>query len=103
MSKISLSVVKFSDFMAVARCLRPITGQSIAKIREAVEDGSPLFQQELFYNDHDEVADRLRRILASFEESSITFEVFEDERLISATVLRNILTAHDQIRQSDHL
>jgi len=103
MSKISLRVAKSSDFMAVVRCLRPITGQSIANVREAIDGGSPLFQQTLFFNDHDEVADRLRRILASFEESSIAFEIFEDEHLISATVLRNILDAHDQRAQSDHL
>jgi len=89
--------------MAVVRCLRPVTGQSIAEIRKAIDEGSPLFQQELFFNNHDEIADRLRRILANFDDAAVACDVYEDEHQISATVLRNILDARDQRAQSDHI
>jgi hypothetical protein len=96
MSEISLHVSQSSDAMAVVRCLRPLIGQSIAEIREAVGNGSPLLKHELFLNDHNEIAEQLRHVVTALEQSDISFEVYEDEHLISADILRNILDAYDR-------
>jgi hypothetical protein len=87
--------------------IRRVTNLDLSEIRQSVSSGEPLVEFPLFYNDHDEVSQKLRNLVSIFTSNSIEasfFELEEDEELnldnrdlteISSTTLLNILEAHD--------
>jgi hypothetical protein len=87
--------------------IRRATDLSLAEIRQSINSGQPFAEFLLFYNDHDEVSQRLRSLVSILTSNSIAasfFELEEDEELnldnrdlteISSTTLLNILEAHD--------
>jgi hypothetical protein len=87
--------------------IRRTTDLSLAEIRQSISSGQPFAEFPLFYNDHDEVAQKLRSLVSVLTSNSVTasfFELEEDEELtsdnrdlteISSTTLLNILEAHD--------
>ncbi len=87
--------------------IRRTTDLSLAKIRQSIGSGQPFAEFPLFYNDHDEVSQKLRSLVSILTSNSVAasfFELEEDEELnsdnrnsteISSTTLLNILEAHD--------
>jgi hypothetical protein len=87
--------------------IRRATDLSLAEIRQSIGSGQPFAEFPLFYNDHDEVSQKLRSLILILTSNSVTasfFELEEDEELnsdnrdlteISSTTLLNILETHD--------
>jgi hypothetical protein len=113
MSKIVVvarSVPKDRRFDAIAR-IREITGKAISEISRCLNSGEALVVEELFMNDHDEVAARLRRLVRELPALDVRFalsevstdydggELPEGDDEISIEVLENILHAHEEIRR----
>jgi hypothetical protein len=106
MSKIAVTIDS-AVFNNVLMDLKRETNLSLAEIRQSIGSGQPLAKFSLFYNDHDEVSQKLRSLVSIFTSNSVAasfFELEEDEELnldnrdlteISSTTLLNILEAHD--------
>jgi hypothetical protein len=106
MSKISISLNSEVPNAALMHIKR-ITSLGLNEIRQNVGTGQPFFNALLFYNDHDDVAQKIRDLISTFNSNSVEasfFELEEDEELnqsnrdiseISSDTLLNILEAHD--------
>jgi hypothetical protein len=98
MSVISIYVDGEEPIAKVVAVLRPITGASIRDIRTAVAASTPVYQRELFLNDHVEVADQLKRLLKTTQREGIDIWITEFEDEISEETLLGILAAADTFR-----
>ena len=96
MSIISVRVNQPANISRVVRAVRPITGESMAAIKAAVERGAPIFQRELFLNDFAEVAESLRQLVRELRliGASVTIREWDDE--ITEDVLLNILQGSER-------
>ena len=103
MSKIAVLVAENQVPNALLMTLKRETGLGVSDIRQCIQQGTVIYQPELFMNDHVEIAERLRRILLAAEEHEVGLTLYElqpDEELESAPLdlclistenLRNIL------------
>jgi hypothetical protein len=102
-----------SDRRAVAFArIRRITGKAISEISRNLRLGEPLVVENLFLNDHDEVAERLRMLLRELPTIGVRLTLFElptgqdvDEmppshEEIQIEILENILNAHDDRKKA---
>jgi hypothetical protein len=83
------------------------TANSLTELRQAISSGKPFAEFLLFYNNHNEVEQKLRNLISIFNVNSVEakfFELEEDEELdlnnrdlteISSDTLLNILEAHN--------
>jgi hypothetical protein len=97
-SVITVEVDRSTDLPSVVRVLRPITGLSIAAIRQAFEAGAPIFERELYLNDFAEVADSLRSLVRGLGEIDVPFVIRENGHEITTEVLSNILEGSEEYR-----
>ena len=91
MSLISVRVNQPADLLRVLRVIRPLTGESMAAIKAAVESGAPVFERELFRNDFAEVAGTLRRLVRELRLAGASVTIREGDDEITEEVLLNIL------------
>ena len=88
--------------------LQRITGRGIAEIRNAITQGEPIFEREIFDSDYEEHAAMIRGIVRHLQEASLPSKIYEipegetmescsfvDECQISIEVLNNILDQAD--------
>jgi hypothetical protein len=93
----------------VMRAIRKITALGISEAKQRIESGQPLVEYALFYNDHDEIAGRLRELMTELPRHGVKlrlFELKEEEEFesmpnaskyeISSDDLENILLTHER-------
>jgi hypothetical protein len=93
----------------VMRAIRKITGLGISEAKRRIESGRPLVEYALFYNDHDEIAGRLRELMTELPRNGAMlrlFELKEEEEFesmpnaskyeISSDDLENVLLMHER-------
>jgi hypothetical protein len=97
-SVITVVVDASADIPTAVRTIRPITGWGVTAIRHAVENGTPVFERELFGNDFAEVAGTLRSLVAGLREVDVPFVIREDGHPITPAVLNNILQGAGRYR-----
>lgn len=108
MSKIAVRVGLTGVAVGLIARLRPITGLAIAELRRRIGSADALADYTLFGNDHDEVATRLRVLVAALKSLGAPFSLYElddNESLkdgdqarceIDDVTLENILRAHSE-------
>jgi hypothetical protein len=74
-----------------------IVGGSIGELKSAMENGTPIFDEEIFTNTYEEHSSILRKILNEIEKLKLTHTIFEGEDEISRDILLNILDTSDEI------
>jgi len=108
-SKIVVKVENVTRLVDVMPAIRKITGLGISEAKQRIESGQPLVEYALFYNDHDEIADRLRELMTELPRHGAKlrlFELKEEEEFesmpnaskyeISSDNLENILLMHER-------
>ena len=88
--------------------LQRITGRGIAEIRNAIIQGEPIFEREIFDSDYEEHAAVIRGIVRQLQDASLPSRIYElpegetmescsfvDQCQISTEVLGNILDQAD--------
>ena len=109
MPKIVVKVENVTRLADVMPTIRKITGLGISEAKQRIESGRPLIEFLLYYNDHDEIARRLRELLTAIPQLGARlrlFELDEGEEFgalpnasayeISSGVLKNILLRHER-------
>jgi hypothetical protein len=109
MSKIVVKVENVTRLVDIMPAIRKITGLGISEVRQCIESGQPLVEFLLYYNDHDEIARRLRGLMTALPQLGARlrlFEIDEGEEFgalpnasayeISSDVLKNILLLHER-------
>jgi hypothetical protein len=109
MSKIVVKVENVTRLVDVMPAIRKITGLGISEAKQRIESGRPLVEYALFYNDHDEIAGRLRELMSELPRHGAKLRLFdlkEDEEFestpnaskyeISSDTLENILLRHEE-------
>jgi len=100
------NVTRLLDIMAT---IRKITGLGISEAKQRIESGQPLVEFHLYYNDHDEIARRLRELMTAIPQLGARlrlFELDEGEEFealpnasayeISSDALKNIPLLHER-------
>jgi hypothetical protein len=77
MSRITFFVENIPPRAEALYHVRQATGQSYAEIQRRIGSGLPLFECVLFMNDHEEVAAKLRALVATLSEVGADFRIFE--------------------------
>ncbi|WP_052737512.1 hypothetical protein [Grimontia sp. AD028] len=69
MSKVSISVANSIDSLEAAKFLYKLLGMSLSTVKASLNNGNngAFFSGELFLNDHNEIADKIRKIISFFE------------------------------------
>jgi hypothetical protein len=110
MSKIAITAKGVTDRPRFISRVRSATEMSLEDIVSRLEKQEPLVEYILFNNDHDEIARRLRALLAVEDQGEGELRIFElmpdeqfseaplDQTEISASTLKNILDSHDNQR-----
>jgi hypothetical protein len=87
------------------RLMRGITGLGVGEILTRMKEKRPILEYPLSYNDHEEVAGRLRHLLSSLPRLGVSFRLFELHEdaafALSPQGLRNILETHEEIARQD--
>jgi len=109
MSKIVVKVENVTRLRDLMPAIRKITGLGISEAKQRIESGQPLVEFLLYYNDHDEIALRLRGLMTALPQHGARlrfFELDEGEEFealpkastyeISADDLKNILLRHER-------
>src|SRR5262245_30372938 len=109
MSKIVVKVEGVTRLGDVMPAIRKITGLGISDVKQRIESGRPLIEYALFYNDHDEIARRLRELMTELPQHGAGLRLLEldegeeFEALPNASVyeissddLENILSLHER-------
>src|SRR5262245_14292978 len=109
MSKIVVKVENVTRLADVIPSIRKITGLGISDAKQRIESGRHLVEYALFYNDHDEIAGRLRELMTEIPRHGAKlrlFELKEEEEFesmpnaskyeISSEDLENILLMHER-------
>jgi hypothetical protein len=109
MSKIVVKVENVTRLGDVMPAIRKITGLGISDAKQRIESGRPLVEYALFYNDHDEIAQRLRELMTELPKAGVKLRLFEldegeefesmpnaSKYEISSDVLENILLRHER-------
>jgi len=109
MSKIVVKVENVARLGDVMPAIRKITGLGISDAKQRIESGRPLVEYALFYNDHDEIARRLRELMTELPQVGAKlrlYEIDEGEEFesmpnpsayeISSDVMENILLLHER-------
>ncbi len=109
MSKIVVKVENVTRLGDVMPAIRKITGLGISDAKQRIESGRPLVEYLLFYNDHDEIAQRLRELMTVLPRSGVRLRLFEldegeefesmpnaSKYEISSDTLENILLTHER-------
>src|SRR5215467_2749356 len=109
MPKIVVKVEKVTRLADIMPAIRKITGLGISEAKQRIESGRPIVEFLLYYNDHDEIARRLRELMIAIPQLGARLRLFElDEREefealpnasayeISSDVLKNILLLHER-------
>jgi hypothetical protein len=109
MSKIVVKVENVPRLADIMPAIRKITGLGISDAKRRIESGRPLIEYALFYNDHDEIAGRLRQLMTELPRHGAKlrlFELKEEEEFeslpnaskyeISSDGLENILLRHEE-------
>jgi len=109
MSKIVVKVENMTRLGDVMPAIRKITGLGISDAKQRIESGRPLVEYTLFYNDHDEIAQRLRELMTELPQVGAKLRLFELEEgeefesipdasayEISSDDLENILALHER-------
>ena len=109
MSKIVVTVERVENRSEFLTHVRAITGVGLADISNRIGTGLPLVEYVLFLNNHEDVAQRLRSLVALETIAQLKiFELMPDENFagcpreqceISTSVLLNILDAHEMQRR----
>ncbi|REC61462.1 hypothetical protein DRF65_16120 [Chryseobacterium pennae] len=116
MSKIAIIINNDSVSANTLFELKKVTGESVDAIRKNISDHKPIVEGLLFYNDHDEVSEKLFKVVRDLAKNDITYSIFEleeDEEYntidsknqeISADTLYNIIEEHNrEIRRQEDL
>jgi hypothetical protein len=110
MARIVATVDKVANKKQFVADVRQATDLPLSDITARLDTGSPLVDFMLFMNDHEEIARRLRDLIATQEQGNGVFRFFElqpeedfetcplEQCEISASVLRNILDSHEATR-----
>jgi hypothetical protein len=109
MSKIVVKVENVTRLGDLMPTIRNITGLGISEAKQGIESGQPLVEFLLYYNDHDEIARRLRGLMNALPQLGARlrlFELDEGEEFeappnasayeISSDVLKNILLLYER-------
>ena len=59
--------------------IRDATNQPISEIRAALTSGTPLLKSKLLFNDHEERAEELRKLVQAVADAGVSTEAFEME------------------------
>lgn len=97
-----MSVIKIivnpSDLtIDVVKSFHKIIGGSIGELKYSLENGTPIFEKEIFTNTYEEHTFILRKILKEIEKLKFNHSIFEGEDEISIEILLNILDFSDEI------
>ncbi|RYZ25409.1 MAG: hypothetical protein EOP49_44665 [Sphingobacteriales bacterium] len=113
MSQIAI-VVKGTEADAAALLkIKAVTGQSVQDIKTAIQEQKPVYTGVLFFNDHDEVAEKLKSLLDSLDKNGLGYSIYELEEgedfanvagqeqayAITKETLLNILQTFDRERE----
>jgi hypothetical protein len=79
MSKIAIKVEITEPRSEVLAAVRKATGMGFSDIRERILGGRPVVEYVLYYNDHDEKAQRLRDLLAQLAPLGVRPRIYELE------------------------
>lgn len=87
--------------------IKPLTGASLADLKLAIGGGLPILSEKLFYNNHDDVSQKLKSLLSVLHTESVSYSIYElDEESefkneadhsvdkIDEETLLNILNSH---------
>ncbi|OCA77130.1 hypothetical protein BBI01_01315 [Chryseobacterium artocarpi] len=96
--------------------LKKTIGTGVDEIKENILDKRPVFEGVLFYNDHDEVSEKLFKVIDELKKNDVPYSLFELEdeekydvidsknQEINDEVLRNIIEMHNrEIRRQEDL
>src|SRR5215471_764004 len=109
MPKIVVKVENVPRLADIMPAIRKITELGISEAKQRIESGRPIVEFLLYYNDHDEIARRLRELMVAIPQLGARlrlFELDEGEEFealpnasayeISSDVLTNILLLHER-------
>lgn len=115
MSKIIMIAENIKNEAELAIYLSKILNKPIAQVRQNLLNKIPFFEEELFLNNHDEIAKIIRNIVhfcnlkgekikiieASSDESFQSLSTLKNHE-IDQNILENIFKSWDQLKQADH-
>lgn len=79
MSKISLLIEQPTINSTTLYALKSLTEKSLSQLNENINNGVSVFNANLFYNNHKEVAIVLLKIVELFQQEEIKFSIYELE------------------------
>ncbi|MBE1277794.1 hypothetical protein [Enterovibrio baiacu] len=105
MSKISISVADSVDSLEATKFLHKLLGMSLSTAKSCLNNGNngAFFSGELFLNDHNEIAAKIRKIISFFDtlnielfivevDSDVDWEgAFNESNRVSTSVMLDIL------------
>ncbi|MDD1796367.1 hypothetical protein LRP50_24920 [Enterovibrio sp. ZSDZ42] len=79
MSKISISVANSVDSLEATKFLHRLLGMSLSTAKTCLNNGNngAFFSGEIFLNDHNEIADKIRKIISFFDTQNIEIFIVE--------------------------
>lgn len=108
MSKIEITVSeKEIDSKSLFK-LKSLTGESLSEIKDKIENKEPLCTRVLFYNDHEDIAILLKKIIYLLDEIQFSYSIYEldeeataldENQKITKPILFRILDRHEDEMQ----
>ena len=91
MSVIKIIIAPSQSIVKSMKAIHSIWGVSLANIKNAISNGKPIFEEEIFTNEFAEHSKNIRELLANNSVLHSDIKVFEGGFEISTNVLENIL------------
>ena len=95
MARIVISTDGGIHNVELVRRIRGITGESVALVSRRLAHGGAIFDDELFTRTPSNQFKRVRDLIDAISDSGITAHFKEEDRVISAPILLNIMQASE--------
>ncbi|HUP92592.1 MAG TPA: hypothetical protein VM074_10125 [Solimonas sp.] len=102
MSRITISVRGADPNPALVMALRRVTGLGVAEIAEALSQGTPLFDEDLFEAHAEGQLQRLHQVLTYLRITSLQLFITEDGRPLSESRLTDAVNAWELVLARAH-
>lgn len=108
MSKIAITLTETAIDSSSLFKIKSLTKVSLGELKDKIENKEPLYTGVLFYNDHEDMAMLLKKIIHLLDEIQLSYSIYEIEeeatvwdenQRITKSVLFRILDCHEDEMQ----
>lgn len=93
---LQLRLTQVTSIADVVKALRAFTELSVSQITQGVRGQAPLPVARLYQLDHDSVADRALKLIATLEAAGVNLEILLDGRVLPYQHLLNLLESRQE-------